>query len=144
MKGDDSGLIGSSVFESVSECLTEAGFTVKRDHIGDIKQVPAGQYPAFIGVAKTELCELGQTGENSKRCAVEITLRVRALGSRPGFEGAAALSAMTETAAMMIYFSSEVIIKSITCGELRNNMSLGRLEQILELTAVTTAGMGGD
>ena len=148
MKGDDSGLIGSSVFDSVSECLTAAGFTVKRDYIDDIDERPAGQtgavYPAFMSVTKTELHKLSQTGQNSRRCTVDVTLRIRALGSSPGFGGAAVLSYMTETAAMRIYFSSEVIIKSITCGELRKNMSLGRLEQIIELTAVTTAGMGGD
>ena len=136
-------MISSAIITAVSGYLAEAGFTVKPEYTDDVEARPAVQsgavYPAFICVKKTELCELGITGTDSRRCTAEVTLRVRALGSSPGFGGAETLSGMTESAAEMIYFSSEMIVKSIALGEMRRNMALGRLEQIMEMTLVTEA-----
>ena len=82
-------MISSAIITAVSGYLAEAGFTVKPEYTDDVEARPAVQsgavYPAFICVKKTELCEFGITGTDSRRCTAEVTLRVRALGSTPGF-----------------------------------------------------------
>ena len=52
------------------------------------------------------------------------------------------LEEMTEDAVMRLYLLEDMLIKKIVCGGVKKNMTLGRLEQTIEFTAVVTVGMG--
>lgn len=136
-------MLTDGVIESISSKLTASGLTVMKEYIDDIGSAAANSFPAFIRVERVELCELIQTRNDERRCSAEVTLRIRALGSAAGFFGAQQLSAKTENAIMRIYLSEDMIVKKVVCGGIEKNMSLGRLERIIELTAVTAVGMGG-
>ena len=135
-------IISDEIITAISEKLEAVGFTVMRDYIGDINEdSQAGDYPAFIRVKGACLSEFNfyyYLGETERRCLKEITLVIRALGSGAGFSGAETLSEMTEAAAVMIYFNTGCVIKSLSFGEIKKNMALGRLEQVLELTVADT------
>lgn len=131
------------LIESITSKLTAAGFTVKREYVGDIADVGSSSFPAFLRVEKIELRELIQTRSDERTCREEVTLRIRALGRDEGFYGASALADKTENAVARIYLSENMLVKDITCGEIKKNTALGRLEQVIGLTAVTTLSMGG-
>ena len=131
-------IISDEIITSISEKLEAVGFTVKRDYIDDINDdLQTGGYPAFIRVKSISLGEYNlryYLNNTILRCFKEVTLVIRALGSGAGFSGAETLSEMTEAAAMTIYFDTSKVIKKLSCGEIKKNMALGRLEQVIELT----------
>ena len=131
-------MLCDAIINSISSKLTAAGFTVKREYIDDIADVGAVSYPAFLRVEKIGMRELVQSQEDERSCREEVTLKIRALSKDEGFSGAAALENKTENAIMRIYLTENILVKNITCGEVRKNMSLGRLEQVIELTASAT------
>ena len=90
-----------------------------------------------VGISCELLIELTVSGD-SPQCSAAVTMRIRAIGAKAGFFDAEKLITMTENAAAAILFSSDIIVKKLVCGELQKNMPTGRLEQTVELTALTT------
>ena len=132
-------MISDTVYTKIKGCLEGAGFCVMREYVGDIRSRPLGasRYTAFVSVKQTELSELTVSGD-SPQCSAAVTLRIRALGAKAGFFDAEKLITMTENAAAAIFFSSDIIVKKLVCGEPQKNIPTGRLEQTVELTALTT------
>lgn len=134
-------MIADDAILALSYALGTSGFTVLRDYIDDIKDVDPhfDGMAAFLRVKKTELSELTADSYGTPCCRAEITFAIRALGAAAGFYDAELLAERTDEAISNFFFDSEMIVKSITCGDIKNNALLGRLEQPLEITVVTTA-----
>ena len=131
-------MISGGVYSRLKTCLEAAGFRVCREYAGDIRSGTAAEtgYTAFVRIGQTELSELTVHGSTS-RCAAEVTAEIRLLGAAAGFYGAEKLISMTEALMTDLYFSSDIIIRKLVCGEPEKNMSAGRLEQRVTVTAVT-------
>ena len=136
-------MITDEAVAAVTDGLAEAGFVVLTEYVDDISSVePEVEFPAFLRVKKAALGELTADGYGSRCCRAEVTVAVRALGGSAGFYDAELLAEKTDRAASAIFFGSAVIIKSLACGEIKRNMVLGRLEQPIEVTLVTTVNRG--
>ena len=131
-------MISDTVYTKIKGYLESVGFCVMREYVGDIRTLPIGssRYAAFVSVKQTELSELTVSGD-SPECRAAVTLMIRTLGAKAGFFDAEKLITMTEKAAAAVFFSSDIIVKKLICGEPKKNMTTGRLEQSVELTALT-------
>lgn len=124
--------ISEKALTLAEQSLAAAGFDVKYILQGDIRDA-RGRDCAFISVSGAELSELDSEG---KCCTAQISLTAQLLCRERDFRGVADFSKLCERAAAGLYFGSDMLIKSARLCGITRNMQLGRLEQLLEITAV--------
>lgn len=133
-------MLTDKVRSLIEDQLAAVGFTAVEDY-DECKDERLGmKYLAYWRVKEISLSELKQGAVSE--CSADFTVEVRMFGAKRGFYDRAQLAKMAEGFTARLIFTSSMIVKKLSCGDVCRNMRLGRLEYPITVKLCTSIKQG--
>lgn len=135
-------MLTDKVRSLIEDQLAAVGFTAVEDY-GECKgknERLGMKYLAYWRVKEISLSDMKQASVSE--CSADFTVEVRMFGAKRGFYDRARLAQMAEGFNTRLIFTSSMIVKKLSCGDICRNMQLGRLEYPITVKLCTSIKQG--